>query len=284
MMQLRFAAALCAAATGTACAASPSSTPTPSTASRTAGRTAAGHGSAIVYQPFAASNYVLRRRDSLSVQLPNGLQQTQLFIRTAHFTVAVAAGTPMRVSVTLDSLSIEGQMAAQTATDSARGAHWTGELTAAGHLANLVAERASSVAEQFRGMLPMFFPSLPPGGAREGMQWTDTAQTSLRAMAFDVKEHAVDSLRALADTVRGAPRGGLRIESHAAFTRVGGGSQFGQAVEVQATGSRHLSARLLPDGVIAGIEGTERSDMTLTIPAVGQSLPVKQYATFSVSR
>jgi hypothetical protein len=276
--------ALAAAIAAAACSASPSSTPTPSTASSNATRSSAGHGNPILYQPLAGSNYVLQRRDSLSVQLPNGLQQTQLFVRTAHFTVSVGAGTPMPVSVTLDSLAVEGPMAAQAAIDSARGAQWTGSITPTGHLTNLVAVGTSSVAEQFRGMLAMFFPNLPAGGAREGMQWTDSSQTSLRAMAFDVKERSVDSLRAGADTAQGSARGGLRIDSHARFTRAGGGSQFGQAVEVQATGNRQLVSRLMASGTLISIEGTEQSDMTLTIPAVGQSLPVKQYATFSVTR
>ena len=94
----------------------------------------------------------------------------------------------------------------------------------------------------------------------------------------------MDTLAAALDNVPRSAAAGRRIDSRARFTRTGGGSQFGQAVEVQAMGTRQLSSRLLANGALTSIEGTERSDMTLTIPAVGQSLPVKQYATFSVTR
>lgn len=278
-------AALCAAAMG--CASSTSNAPAgpAPAASRTAGSAAAAPAvrrGAVVYQPMAATGYVLERYDTVNVQLPNGLPQTQTLSRTAYLTVATAAGTPMTLSITLDSLVAEGPGAAMLAVDSARGTRWTGTLSADGHFSELTSDRTTPVGEQLRGMLPALFPALPAGGAREGATWTDTAKSSIRAMAFDVKEDARISSRAVADTVRSSGRNGLRIESDVTFSRTGGGSQFGQAVEVQATGKRHLTSRLRPDGVVAETSGVESSDMTLTIPAVGQSLPVKQTATFSL--
>ena len=279
-------AALCAAAMG--CAASTSNAPAgpAPAATRTAGTAAATPAvrrGAIVYQPMAATAYVLERYDTVNVQLPNGLPQTQTLSRTVYLTVATTAGTPMTVSITLDSLVAEGPGAAMLAVDSARGTRWTGTLSADGHFSELTSDRTTPVGEQLRGMLPALFPMLPAGGAREGATWTDTAKSSIRAMAFDVKEDARISSRAVADTVRSGGRTGLRIESDVTFSRTGGGSQFGQAVEVQATGKRHLTSRLRPDGVVAETGGVESSDMTLTIPAVGQSLPVKQTATFSLT-
>jgi len=160
---------------------------------------------------------------------------------------------------------------------------WTGTLSPDGHFSELTTDRTTPVGEQLRGMLPSLFPVLPAGGAREGATWTDSASSSIRAMAFDVKENAHISSRAVADTVRLGGRNGLRIESDVTFSRSGGGSQFGQAVEVQATGKRQVTSRLRPDGVVTETRGVESSDMTLTIPAVGQSLPVKQTATFSLT-
>jgi hypothetical protein len=286
MLRSRLAsAALCAAGLG--CAASSSNAPAgpAPAASRPAGAAPAipaVRRGAIVYQPMAPTAYVLRRDDTVNVQLPNGLPQTQTLSRTAYLTVATAAGTPMNLSITLDSLVAEGPGAAMLAVDSARGTHWTGTLSADGHFSELTSDRTTPVGEQLRGMLPELFPVLPAGGAREGAAWTDTAKSSIRAMAFDVKEDSRIASRAVADTIRIGGRNGIRIESDVTFTRSGGGSQFGQAVEVQATGRRHVTSRLRPDGVVAETSGTESSDMTLTIPAVGQSLPVKQTATFSL--
>ena len=286
MLRSRFAsAALCAAGLG--CAASTSNAPTgpAPAAARSPGAAPAVPAvrrGAIVYQPMAPTAYVLRRDDTVNVQLPNGLPQTQTLSRTAYLTVATAAGTPMNLSITLDSLMAEGPGAAMLAVDSARGTRWTGTLSADGHFSELTSDRTTPVGEQLRGMLPELFPVLPAGGARDGATWTDTAKSSIRAMAFDVKEDSRISSRAATDTIRAGGRNGVRIESDVTFTRSGGGSQFGQAVEVQATGRRHVTSRLRPDGVVAETSGTESSDMTLTIPAVGQSLPVKQTATFSL--
>jgi hypothetical protein len=225
---------------------------------------------------MARSAYVIRRQDSVTVQLPNGLPQTQELTRTVFLSVASVAGSPMRVTVTLDSLLVSGLGMSQAAADSARGTRWSGTLSAEGRLSGLTTDRVTAVGQQLSGMMPTFFPVLPSGGARDGAAWTDTLTDTLRAMAFNVRENAIVSSRATADN-------GLRIESSVTFTRTGGGSQFGQAVEVQATGTRRPTSRLRSDGVLTETTGTESSDMTLTIPAVGQSLPVKQSATFSVT-
>lgn len=279
-------AALCAAGLG--CASSSAGTapagpaPAASRPSSAATTVPSARRGSITYQPMAATAYVLERYDTVNVQLPNGLPQTQTLSRTVYLTVASTAGTPMRVSITLDSLVAEGPGAAMLAVDSARGTRWTGTLSPDGHFSELTTDRTTPVGEQLRGMLPSLFPVLPAGGARDGAAWTDSASSSIRAMAFDVKENAHISSRAVADTVRLGGRNGLRIDSDVTFSRTGGGSQFGQAVEVQATGKRQVTSRLRPDGVVTETRGVESSDMTLTIPAVGQSLPVKQTATFSL--
>lgn len=279
-------AALCAAGLGCASSASNAPAGPAPAASRPSGAATpaptARRGS-IVYQPMAATAYVLQRYDTVNVQLPNGLPQTQTLSRTVYLTVASTGGTPMKVSITLDSLVAEGPGAAMLAVDSARGTHWTGTMSSDGHFSELTSDRTTPVGEQLRGMLPSLFPVLPAGGAREGATWTDSASSSIRAMAFDVKENARIASRAVTDSVRTGGRTGLRIESDVTFSRTGGGSQFGQAVEVQATGKRQVTSRLRPDGVVTETSGVESSDMTLTIPAVGQSLPVKQTATFSLT-
>jgi len=254
----------------------PAAAPGRAASTPVASRAPASRRGSVVYQPMARTTYVIRRQDSVTVQLPNGLPQTQELTRTVYLAVASAAGSPMRVSITLDSVLVGGVGISQAAADSARGTQWTGTLSPEGRLSGLTADRVTAVGQQLSGMLPTFFPTLPGGGARDGAQWTDTLTDTLRAMAFNVRETAVVSSRAAADN-------GVRIESTVAFTRTGGGSQFGQAVEVQATGTRQLTSRLRPDGVLTETTGTESSNMTLTIPAVGQSLPVRQSASFTVT-
>jgi hypothetical protein len=38
-----------------------------------------------------------------------------------------------------------------------------------------------------------------------------------------------------------------------------------------------------PDGTIAAARGSDAGDLTITVPAVGQSVPVKQAGTFSIT-
>ena len=258
----------------------PATTPAPATgrspAATSAARTPAVRRGAVVYQPMRSTAYVVRRRDSVSEQLPNGLAQTQELTRTIYLTVETSAGAPMRATIVLDSLVVGGIGISQADADSARGTRWSGTLTPEGRLAGLTSDRSTAVGQQLSGMLPAFFPRLPTGGARDGAAWTDTLTDTLRAMAFNVRENAVVASRAAADS-------GIRIESTVTFTRSGSGSQFGQVAEVQATGTRHLTSRIRNDGVLAETTGTESSDMTITVPAVGQSLPVKQSATFSIA-
>ncbi len=283
MTSFRLFAALCAASFACASAGSGPSpaSPAPGTAAEPVGRPATGRGAPFAYQPTGPLSYVLERHDSVVVRLPDGQSQTRTLGRVANFTVSATAGTPLRITITLDSMTVDGPVATADALDSVRGTRWTGTFSAAGRLGPLTADRVSVVGEQFRSMVPTIFPVLPPGGARAGADWVDTSQTALRAEAFDVKEHAVTTSRALGQ-VPHAGRQALQIESSATFTRSGGGSQFGQAVEVQATGTRRVTAYLATSGILAGAEGNELSDMTVTIPAMGQSLPVRQTATFSV--
>ena len=102
--------------------------PAPTSAAQPAARSPAARRGAIVYQPMARTAYLIQRRDSVTVQLPNGLPQTQELTRTVYLSVASAAGSPMRVSITLDSLLVTGVGMSQASADSARGTSWTGTL------------------------------------------------------------------------------------------------------------------------------------------------------------
>ena len=47
-------------------------------------------------------------------------------------------------------------------------------------------------------------------------------------------------------------------------------------MEMTASGTRTAVHYLNPDGTLASAHGTDSGDLTITIPAVGQSVPVKQ--------
>ena len=52
---------------------------------------------------------------------------------------------------------------------------------------------------------------------------------------------------------------------------------------MSATGTRRGSHELGLDGVLISAQGNEAGDMTITVPTVGQTVPVKQSGSYSVT-
>jgi hypothetical protein len=49
-----------------------------------------------------------------------------------------------------------------------------------------------------------------------------------------------------------------------------------------ATGARHGTQQIGLDGVVLSSRGNDAGDMTITVPAVGQTVPVKQSGSYSI--
>ena len=49
-----------------------------------------------------------------------------------------------------------------------------------------------------------------------------------------------------------------------------------------ATGARHGVQQIGLDGVVVSSRGNDVGDMTITVPAVGQTVPVKQSGSYSI--
>lgn len=276
-------AALSACASNTADPVTPAPagpTPARASAARPAPRAANPKG-AVLYQTLNGAAYVLRRIDTVDVQLPNGSTQTSTLTRIGYLSVSATGMAPMQVSIVLDSLTVDGPVQFAAAADSARGTRWTGMLAADGHLSGMTANRVSAAGEQMQSMLSMFFPVIPAGGARAGATWADTTSDSIRADAFVVQERAIATSLARGPAAHNGGQG-IAIETRASFTRSGVGTPFGQPADLQSTGSRQITSWLGTDGVFMGSEGSETSDMTLNIHAMGQSIPIKQRSSFSI--
>jgi len=50
-----------------------------------------------------------------------------------------------------------------------------------------------------------------------------------------------------------------------------------------ASGTRMAVHYLNPDGTLASAHGTDSGDVTITVPAVGQTVPVKQAGRYSIT-
>jgi hypothetical protein len=242
-------------------------------------------GGAVLYRPVRGAAYTLTRHDSLDLQLPGGGSQVQLLDRTAYLRVGVAEGQgAYQATITLDSLrgTSGGVPLPADSLAKADGTRWTATLTPSGRLSGLRADRASALGDQISGSLRLLFPALPAGGARSGSQWSDSTQFPLRADAFDATERLVIVYRASEGQAPGG-RQALKLESSGTYRRTGTGVQADQALEMTASGVRRGVHYLGTDGTLVAAEGSDSGEMMITVPAVGQTVPVKQVGRYSIT-
>jgi hypothetical protein len=285
--------ALLAAALLVGCASNTtSSAPTPAPAPKP-GETAApepttpGRGPAVTYRPVRNAAYRLERHDSLSLQYPGGATQDQVRDRVAFLHVTVgessAPGT-YQVTIVLDSLQAleNGQPVSTDSVAAARGTRWTASLSPTGGLSALTPDRSGTLPDELTGRLRLLFPALPAGGVREGMEWTDTTEYRLTADAFPGSERAVITYRASANEAPGSGKG-ITLQSSGSYDRTGTRLQADQELQMAGKGTRRGSHQFGLDGILIAAQGTEAGDMTITVPMVGQTVPVKQSGSYSIS-
>ena len=235
----------------------------------------------LLYRPSAAERYSLERQDSLTLELPGGATQVQQSSRTAYLTVTIAEGAgAYNTTIRLDSLrqDVGGTMAADSVLR-AEGTSWTASLTPEGRLGAHEADRTSGVGDQVEASLLPLFPVLPAFGLDTATQWSDTTDRALKADAFDVREHAVTSY-----TLEKREGPVYTISAATVFQRTGTGGQATQPMEMTSSGARQAVYRFSRDGGVLSGEGADSAEMTISIPAVGQSVPVHQRASWKAVR
>jgi hypothetical protein len=239
----------------------------------------------VIYRPTRNTAYTLVRHDSLSLQLPGGASQQQLIDRTAYVNVTLVPDTGgYQATIVLDSLqaSAGGVPAVLDSLVPAWGTRWTGTLSPNGELSRLTADRSTTLGDQVGATLRSLFPALPEGGVRVGMEWTDTTDVPIRADAFDATERGITSYRAVESDDSRAKKA-IKLESNGSYQRTGKGTQFDQQLEMSGAGTRTAVHFLGTDGILVSARGSDAGDMTITVPAVGQTVPVKQSGTYIIT-
>ena len=249
--------------------------------------TTPGRGPAVTYKAVRNVAYRLERHDSLSLQYPGGATQEQVRDRIAFLRVTVTESPTdgaYQVAVVLDSLqALEGgQPVSPDSVAAARGTRWTATLTTGGGLGALTPDRTGTLPDELTGRLRLLFPALPAGGVREGMEWTDTTEYRLTADAFPGSERSVITYHAAANDAPDT-RKGITLQSSGSYDRTGTRTQADQQLEMKATGTRQGTHEFGLDGVLISAHGKEAGDMTITVPTVGQTVPVKQSGSYSVT-
>ncbi|HKH82515.1 MAG TPA: hypothetical protein VKA25_02400 [Gemmatimonadales bacterium] len=239
----------------------------------------------VIYHAVKNATYTLVRHDSLSLQLPGGANQQQLIDRTAFLAVTLVPDTGgYQATIVLDSLQAAagGVPAALDSLVPAWGTKWTATLSANGELSALKADRSTTLGDQVGATLRSLFPELPHGGVRPGMQWSDTTDVAIRADAFDATERGITSYRS-SESDNSKAKKAVKIESNGTFDRKGKGMQFDQPLEMSGNGTRNAVHYFGDDGVLISAQGSDTGDMTITVPAVGQTVPVKQTGSYTIS-
>lgn len=239
----------------------------------------------VIYRAIRNAAYTLERHDSLLLQLPGGANQQQLIDRTAYVNVTLVPDTGgYQATIVLDSLqaSAGGVPAGLDSLVPAWGTRWTATLSANGELSTLTADRSTTMGDQVGATLRSLFTALPPGGVRVGMEWADTTDVPIRADAFDAAERAITSYRAVESDDPRAKKA-IKVESNGSYQRTGKGVQFDQHLEMSGAGTRTAVHYLSQEGVLLSARGSDSGDMTITIPAVGQTVPVKQAGSYTIT-
>lgn len=249
------------------------------------GAPAAGAREVVTYRVGGTSRYLLVRDDTAAVELPDGTFRTTTAVRRVYLTVGlVPSGDGFLFDAVADSVRVDPADAIpRSMVDSANGARWTGRMSSAGRLLDLTAVRPSLVGQQIRSELYHLYAVLPPDGVLPGAEWADTTKNPYRVNTFDATEQRVARYRAGDVESVGGTRG-LRIESQTDITLSGTGNQFGQLMDVVGTGTATTTHMLGLDGTLLAASGVEAIDMTLTVPALGQSVPAHTRGRFTLAR
>ncbi len=246
-----------------------------------------GSGPAITYRPVSGAGFRLEHHDSLVLQYQGGQSQTQARDRVAlvHVTIAQAPEKgSYRVTVTLDSLEAmeSGTPVPPDSVAAAIGTTWSGTLSNVGTLSELKADRSGTLTDELAGHLRLLFPALPQEGVREGMQWTDSTRYPLVSDAFTGTESSVTVYRA-AEKMDTDGGDAIPLETSSKYSRSGKRVQNDQELEMTAAGTRTGVHRLSVDGVLVSAQGSDTGEMTISVPALGQTVPITRSSTYAIT-
>jgi hypothetical protein len=114
------------------------------------------------------------------------------------------------------------------------------------------------------------------------MTWSDTNSYRVVADAFPGTETVAMEYRATEGEAPGG-RDAIELESEGTYRRSGTRVQGEQELEMTASGTRTASHRLATEGTLLSAQGVDQGEMTITVPAVGQTVPVTQSSTYRIS-
>ncbi len=228
--------------------------------------------------------YRLDSRDSLAMEMPDGSFQRTVTVKSAFLTLGLRSqGSYFAADIRLDSIVFDRITPLQPMADSARDTRWVGRMALTGRFDSLSTAKPTMLGEQVRAMLNRLVPVLPDSGAAPGERWTDSTSVPYRVMAgFDATEERRAEFRA-GKWESSGDTSMLPIQSTMTYAVSGSGSGFGQEIQIEGGGRTRGTHRLSAAGILLRAEVTDSVTMTLTVPAVGQSVPAVVVTTYSLT-
>jgi hypothetical protein len=238
-----------------------------------------------VYGQVSQARYRIDSRDSLAMEMPDGSFQRTLTVKSAFITLSlIDRGGSFAAEVSLDSLMLDRpNQLVQPLVDSALGTRWAGAIARNGRIDSLVPNKSSVFGEQVRTMLHRLIAILPADGAEPGEGWRDSSTVAYQIMSgFSASEQRLAEFRAEKwEEVRGTRT--LTVASTTRYRLTGSGSGFGQEIRLEGTGEAAGKHRISTAGRLIQAEVKDSANMTLTVPAVGQSVPTVMIATYTLT-
>jgi hypothetical protein len=247
-----------------------------------------GHGPGIRLGP-AALRYAIHTRRRVE-QDAAGQPPTEMAYRV--FVSTRVVGPPdtagYAVTHTVDSIVPDsGTFVPPTLNlAAARGLRFTGRLAPSGEVRGITPSDSlqAKTLGQVLGNVRDFYPRVPSGGLRPGAAWTDTVTTAERGSGSEVVVRAVlqtatSEWQACSDGARC-----VRVQGQGPYTVLGTGEQGGQPFELVGDGTRRASALVSADGRYLGGEVSDSANLSITLPAQGVTIPLRQilYSTVTV--
>lgn len=231
------------------------------------------------------AHFVLARTDSTTVVMPNGGEQGQVFSRTLFLTMTARPGTAgQAIEFVIDSVRTdEIGLLPMASVDSLRGTRWSGLLSPNGRLGQLTASRPTLLGIQLGGQLRQLIPFLPAAGVRAGDTWSDSTSDTVQVNAFGGRDSGTVRYTAAAQELPPAPAA-LVITADRHATVTGSATQGGGTLTLAGTDSATIVYTLTAPGRPTAVEGSDLSLLTITVPAMGQTLPATQRARFTLTR
>ena len=232
--------------------------------------------STLHYAPHSA-RYVAVSQGWQEQQVPGGATSTEFGFRVHLTTVLVEESGGLGITITVDSVAeASGVGIPPSDLVDAAGTTFTGRVANTGEILDFAGgDTTIAFVRQLYTAFEEFLPSIPSGGAELGATWIDTAVAITNSGGIEIEVVSVASHEVVGWTTHLGFEA-MHIMTRSRYTLSGEGSQMGQAITIDGTGTREEHSYVAAVGVYLGGWEADSANMNALITSVGMSIPIIQ--------